>query len=299
MGLEVSTGAPEPQLHLIQANGVRLACHEWRPELRGRLPTLVLVHATGFHGRVWQQTVNRLPDRHILALDQRGHGQSEAAPFDTWETFGRDLAGVAAALGLQGAQGVGHSMGAHALVQAAAFEPGRFARLLLVDPVLRAPTEYLGPPVPPGTLHPAAGRKSHFESAQAMQQRFAQRSPYALFDAQVLHDYCEHGLRPAPSGAGYELCCAPAYEGSIYPMARQNAGVFASIRSLDIPVWVVRARAQDPSILPWDPLGSPTWPGLAAEFRHGRDLHFKDNTHFLPMEDPGLMARLMGEASSA
>ena len=286
-----------PQLHQLSSNGIQLACHAWRAAQRSGSPTLLMVHATGFHGRVWDPVIRRLPDRHVLAPDMRGHGRSEAAPFASWETFGRDLAGLASAMDLRGAIGVGHSMGAHALVQAAAFEPERFSRLLLVDPVVQAPSSYHLPPVPAGTLHPAAGRKRYFDSPQSMFERFAERSPYALFDREALQQYCQHGLRPAASGKGWELACAPEFEASIYPQARGNAGVFASIRALQIPVWVVRARPQDPSILPWDPLGSPTWPALAAEFRQGRDLVFPEQTHFLPMQDPALMARLIDELS--
>lgn len=293
----MSNADGSPRVHHIPSNGVMLACHEWRADLRGTAPTLLLVHATGFHARVWDQTIARLPGRHVIAVDQRGHGHSEAAPFVTWEAFGRDLAGVAAAFELDGAIGIGHSMGAHGLVQAAAFEPGRFSQLLLVDPVLQAPEAYHLPPVPHGTLHPAANRKNRFASAQAMFDRFAERPPYAVFDRQALRDYCDHGLKPAGNGDGFELRCAPAFEGSIYPQARGNPGVVASVRALKIPVLVVRARPQDPAVLPWDPLGSPTWPGLAAEFHHGRDLHCSDKTHFLPMEDPALMARLIIELS--
>ncbi|OGA99182.1 MAG: hypothetical protein A3E25_07230 [Burkholderiales bacterium RIFCSPHIGHO2_12_FULL_69_20] len=291
------SAAPEPRLHHILSNGLTLACFEWRAALRGSSPTVFMVHATGFHARVWDQVIHHLPGRHVIAVDQRGHGRSEAAPFGSWEAFGRDLAGVAAAFELQGAVGIGHSMGAHALVQAAAFESPRFSQLVLVDPVLLAPAAYHLRPVPAGTLHPSAGRKNHFASAQAMFDRFADRPPYSVFNRQSLRDYCEHGLRPADNGNGCLLACAPAFEGSIYPQARQNPGVVASIRALQIPVLVVRARAQDPSILPWDPLGSPTWPGLAGEFHHGRDRHFSDKTHFLPMEDPALMARLINEVA--
>jgi lipase len=76
-------------------------------------------------------------------------------------------------------------------------------------------------------------------------------------------------------------------------MARNMAETYDLVRALDIPVLVVRARPMDPAIKPWDPLGSPTWPGLAAEFPQGRDLPFGDKTHFLPMEDPALMAQLI------
>jgi lipase len=210
--------------------------------------------------------------------------------------FGHDQAALAERLDLQGAVGVGHSMGAHALVQAAALQPGRFSRLLLIDPVMGAPADYHQPPAPAGTLHPSAGRKNQFDSAQAMFDRFADRLPYAVFDRQALMDYCQYGLRPADNGVGFQLACAPGFEGKIYPLARQHPAIYAAIRALQIPVLVVRAKPQDPSIKPWDPLGSPTWPALAQEFRLGRDLHLSDKTHFLPMEDPALAARLVDEA---
>jgi hypothetical protein len=39
---------------------------------------------------------------------------------------------------------------------------------------------------------------------------------------------------------------------------------------------------------------SPTWPGLIDHFRRGRELHLPDETHFLPMEKPEFVARLIG-----
>lgn len=286
----------QPKLHHVPVDGLSLACFEWRAALRGSAPTLWMVHATGFHGRVWDQVIHQLPGHHVFAVEQRGHGRSGGSGFDSWADFGRDQAAMAAALDLQGAVGIGHSMGAHALVQAAAFEPARFRQLVLIDPVIRAPADYLQPPVAPGTLHPAAQRKNRFASAQEMFERFADRPPYSVFDTRSLHDYCQHGLKPAADGQGFELACKPGFEGRVYPTAMGNAGVYASIRALQIPVLVLRARPQDPSIKPWDPLGTPTWPPLAQEFRFGRDLQLMDKTHMLPMEDPALVARLIADA---
>ena len=285
-----------PKLQHIDANGLSLACFEWRAALRGKAPTLWLVHATGFHGRVWDQVIHHLPGRHVIATEQRGHGRSGGTGFDSWADFGRDQAAMAVALGLQGAVGVGHSMGAHALVQAAAFEPTRFSRLVLIDPVIRSPADYHQPLPPPGTLHPAAQRKNRFASAQEMFERFVDRPPYSVFDTQALQDYCQHGLKPAADGQGFELACAPAFEGSVYPTALANAGIYASIRALQVPVLVVRARPQDPSVKPWDALGTPTWAHLAQEFHFGRDLQLMDKTHMMPMEDPALVARLIADA---
>jgi len=284
----------DPVTRRIAANGLTFACAEWRAALRGEQATLLLVHATGFHGRVWDRMLAHLPGRHALAIDQRGHGRSDAAPVAHWSVFGQDLAAIAAALDLEGAVGIGHSMGAHALVQAAALAPDRFARLILIDPVIAAPQAYHQPPPSfPGGEHPAARRQSRFASPQAMIERFAQRMPYALFDPQALRDYCEHGLVPAPDGEGWTLACDPLTEAAVYLNGRGNPGVYASVRALEIPVLVVRARLPTPDRNPFDYSFSPTWPGLAAEFRQGREIHLADRSHFLPMEAPAQVAAII------
>lgn len=303
-----------PQLIHVEANGLRLAAWEWFAERRGAEPSLLFVHATGFHGRVWDQVIHRLTEqlpepRHIVALELRGHGRSAlpthlpgGLPFLGWSDFGRDVAAAARVLGLEQALGIGHSMGAHSLIQAAAYEPARFRALVTIDPVLFEPEAYHRMDAfdaVAAAKHPAAARKNHFTSAQAMAERFADRVPYAGFDRQALRDYCEHALKPVVDAQGhhqgYELRCAPLTEAMIYSSALYNPGIYASIRALHIPVRVVRVRDRDPSVLPFDPLGSPTWAGLAAEFRHGHEVHLADCNHLVPMEDPARVAGLVRE----
>lgn len=283
----------DPALQRATVNGASLAYFEWRADLRGREPTLLFAHATGFHGRVWDQVVARLPNRHIIALEQRGHGRSQTTEITGWAMFGRDAAAFAGALGLTRIIGIGHSMGAHALVQAAAYESTRFLRLVLLDPVILAPQVYHLPPAYPDGSHPAAGRMNRFDSAQAMIDRFKTRPPYTVFDAQVFRDYCNHALLPAADGQGFALACSPATEASIYMTARENAGIYASIRALQIPVLVVRAKLPAAERTSPDFSSSPTWPGLAAEFRQGREIYLADRTHLLAMENPGQIAEII------
>lgn len=288
---------PEPELqHRTPVGDLELHAVEWHLSQRGQSSSLLMVHATGFHCRVWDQVIRRLPQHHVVALDQRSHGRSTQVPITNWAHLGEDLAGFVKARELGPMIGVGHSMGAHALVQAAAREPERFRALLLVDPVIASPSAYHLPhPVMGSGLHPAARRRSRFASAQEMIERFAARRPYDLFDAQSLRDYCTHGLLPAPDGEGFELACTPLSEASVYMTGRANASVYASVRALTIPVWVVRARQRTPDADPFDYSYSPTWPELAGEFRQGRDRLIPDRSHFLPMEDPGQVAGLIDE----
>lgn len=289
-------GALQPRPFTLQVEGAPLAGVAWNEQRLGQGPTLLLVHATGFHGRVWDPVLRRLPPCHAIALDLPGHGLSPARPFSGWEAFSRVIAAAAVALDLQAAVGVGHSMGAHTLLQAASWQPGRFARLLAIDPVLFEPGFYL----PQGAWdraeaerHPAAARKNRFASVQALMERFAQRIPYAGFHPEALQAWAEHALKPADDGDGFELRCAPLTEACIYTSARHNPGIYAALRALDIPVTIARVRDRDMSIEPFDPLGSPTWAGVAGELRRGRDLHLADRCHLLPMDDPVFTAGLI------
>jgi len=282
----------------VRANGARLACFEWNRGVPG--PTLLLAHATGFHARCWDPVVRRLGARHAIAVDLRGHGHSEKTPITHWEVFGEDLAELVRARDLRDLVGVGHSMGGHALVDAAAACPDRFLGLVLIDPVIVAPEEYggggwtiqsLG-----GEPHPTAKRKRHFDSPQQMLERFRDRPPYAAFDPEALRAYCEHGLLPRADGPGFELACPPELEASIYMTSRTNPGVHASARALGIPVLVVRAKAPPPERSVMDFSSSPTWPGLVSELCRGREIRLADRSHFIPMEAPQLVAELILDA---
>jgi len=286
----------DPTAHLVHANGIELAFFEWGSSFRGRADTLLLVHATGFHARCWDQVIRHLGDRHVIALDQRGHGRSQKTEITHWKVFGQDLAAFVRELDLRDAIGVGHSMGGHAMAEAAAACPDRFHRLVLIDPVIASPDDYgggwtisgLG-----GTVHPTAKRKRHFTSPEEMFERFKDRLPYSMFHPEALRDYCTHGLLPAEDGGGFVLACPPEIEAAIYMTSRTNPGVHDSIRALAMPVLILRAKEPPPERSVMDFSSSPTWPGLVHEFRNGREIYFADRTHFLPMEIPESVAALI------
>ncbi len=293
----------EPTEHRIATGRLEQAYFEWGAEHRGSGPTLLLVHATGFHARCWDAVVSRLGARHIVAVDQRCHGRSEPRSFDHWNVFGADLAAFVEALDLVDLVGVGHSMGAHALVDAAAAERSRFRNLVLIDPVIASADDYQtgGWTISKlsGAPHPTSKRKRFFDSPEAMIDRFRDRKPYDVFVPEALDAYCRFGLRPVPSGEGYELACPPEFEAAIYMTSRTNAGVYDSVRSLELPVLILRAKRPDPDRDVMDFSASPTWPGLVAEFPNAQEIHFEDLTHFLPMQVPDVVARLILEEVDA
>ena len=287
---------PPIQRRLV-VNGITLAFFEWNAEFLAHDDTILLAHATGFHARCWDRVIAHLGTRRIIAVDQRGHGRSDKVLPVHWQDFGCDLAELIRALNLTRLIGVGHSMGGHAMTEAAAAEPERFERLVLIDPVIVSPDEYAAVgSIAMGTdwQHPTAKRRNHWASPDEMFERFKDRPPFSAWDRGVLRDYCEYGLLPDPSGDGFILACPPEFEAAVYMAARSNADVYDSVRALDLPVLLVRVMEPPPNRNWMDFRYSPTWSGLIHHFRNGRELHLNDETHFLPMEKPEFVARLIG-----
>lgn len=287
----------QPVEHSFNARGARICYFEWGRA--GDQPVL-LIHATGFHARVWDQVVKALgPGFHVFAVDVRGHGRSEkTGPMPEWTVAADDVAELVEHLNLKNAIGAGHSMGGHVLVQVAAMNPSAFKRLVLIDPVMLPPEVYKNPlafTMPEGQVHPVARRRNAWASWEQMFDAFKARVPYARWNADVLADYCRFGLLPAPDGNGFVLACPPEIEASIYT-ASAGTDIYAIAARVNTPVVVLRAKPRSDG--PRDRAdfsGSPTWEGVATFFAHGRDVPLFHLTHFIPMEDPALTARFIAD----
>lgn len=255
-------------------------------EWPGEGPALLFAHATGFHGRCWDYIIRMFPQRHCLAIDGRGHGRSgKPEPPYYWRDFGCDLAAVAEHWNLRGALGVGHSMGGHTTVQAAALRPETYAALLLVDPTIY-PFEYYGDPPPDASS--TLRRRATWTSPEEMFERFRNRPPFAHWRPEILMDYCKFGL--LPSGNQFVLACPPAVEASIYHTSKESgANIYPEIAMVRQPVVVMRAATVRPPGV-FNLAASPTAVDLASKFAHGRDLVLQDASHYIAMENPERVA---------
>mgnify|MGYP001813704158 FL=1 len=283
----------QPRVGQAEALGETLSYAEWHPELRGQDATLLFVHATGFHGRIWDQLVRRLPPRHAICVDMHGHGRSTGQPVFHWRVFCDELAAFVETLDLADIVAIGHSMGGHASIGAAAAQPDRFRQLILVDPVVFSPERYAAANAEPadGALHPASKRRADFDSVEAMVDRFRDRSPYSLFLPEILQDYCEYGLVAKPGG-GLTLACTPEMEASVYTGNHSNASIFEDIAAVRAPVLILRAmQNKNPAIVSFE--HSPTWTGLVTRFAEAREIYRPDLSHFMPMQVPDEIASII------
>lgn len=278
---------PPPDEAGVTVNGQSLAIWQWA----GELPAIVLCHATGFHGRCWDQVIARLPNRLCIAIDFRGHGRSsKPAPPYRWRAFGDDLAAVLSHLQIQDALGVGHSMGGHSVVHTAAIRPESFSRLVLLDPTIRPRHVYTGP-MP--ELDFVLRRRNEWESPQQMFERFKDRVPFASWDVAVLRDYCNFGLVPTDNGAGFVLACPPWVEASIYSNnSATESDLYDEISNIQMPVHVIRSAGGEFEGTNF--LASPTATDLASHFPRGQDTQLTGVSHFIPMEAPQLVASMIG-----
>ncbi len=278
--------------HYGEFNGVRLCWFERHPERRHE-GTVLLVHATGFHARCWDAVVRGLGERHVIALDMRGHGRSQNEGPYGWDVFGEDVAVFLTQLDLRGVTAVGHSFGGYAVTYAAHECPDRIDRLVLVDPVILESAAYESTLherwLTDGGEHPVARRRNQFASAQAMYENYDGKGSFGLWRDSVLRSYCDHGLQPAEGGEGYVLACPPSVEAAIY-MGTSGNSIHHMLPNVRQPATVLRAQPRPDEATTIDFSKSPTWPGLAAAMPDAVDIYLPHLSHFIPMQDPELVA---------
>ena len=116
------------------ANGLRLCVREWGAA--GPAPAVVLLHGLRGFSATWREVAGGLsPPWRLVALDQRGRGQSDWDPDANYYTdaYVADLEAIVNALGLSRFVLVGHSMGGTAAYVYAARHPARVGALVIED----------------------------------------------------------------------------------------------------------------------------------------------------------------------
>lgn len=96
---------------------------------------LLLTHGMGAHAHWWDPVVPHLAGCHAVAMDFRGHGDSEWTPDGTYtsEVWTADIDAAAAELGWERFVLCGHSMGARIALDYAERHPGRLKGVIGVD----------------------------------------------------------------------------------------------------------------------------------------------------------------------
>ena len=101
----------QPKDKTVDVNGINLHYLDWGNENK---PKLLLLHGLRGHCHSWDDvSAEFCKDYHILALDQRGRGESDWAPSGDYssQSFVADLEGFCEAVEFDKFTLIGHSMG--------------------------------------------------------------------------------------------------------------------------------------------------------------------------------------------
>src|SRR6185503_2429319 len=128
---KVAMNLLQPIDRSFSVKGLRLHLLEWGGE--GRTPLLLLHGFTG-HAHAWDTLAIALqPHFHVLALDQRGHGDSDPADVYNPVVAYDDLTGVLEQLSITSLVMVGLSMGGRNAMYFTAQRPTAVQKLVVVD----------------------------------------------------------------------------------------------------------------------------------------------------------------------
>lgn len=232
--------------HFVERESLRLHHLDWGNE--GSHP-IVLVHGSRLHAHVWNHFSRRFKDRfHIIAIDQRGHGDSGWCPDGRYELeeFYHDLRAVVQARGLARFTLVGHSLGGRVSMLYAHRHPQDLERLILVDITPGRPNV-----APDADLSRIAETPPprDFESpdeASVYLQKLMSRAPAAVVDESV-----RYGMRKVDSGR-YTWKYDPAM------LRRSRAATTGGI-----DMWSVVKTIPTPTLLQYGSVSQVVTPELA------------------------------------
>ena len=235
----------EPNSHRIKgAHGLDLHLLEWSTE---GVP-LVLLHGLGNEAHLWDDFVpSVLPHYRVLALDQRGHGDSDWDPEGRYdaEAMTDDLEAVLEALEIDRFVLVGFSMGGRVSMTFAGRHPERLAGLVIID---------IGPEVDARGVLRISGEMAErrapvFANAQEYAAVLSLNYPAGQPDA--LKRMAEFGLRERDDGL-FELKMDPKLRGERPKdedaLAKEEVFIqqqWAALANLPCATLVVRGAASD------------------------------------------------------
>ncbi len=193
---------------------------------------LVFAHANGFNAQSYRRILEKL-DVHSVAVDMRGHGQTDL-PTDidglmSWDVFAND---IAAFIGRYVPGKIilsGHSFGAVSAILASKQLTDRLAGYAGFDPVSMNWVGRNWPRLPGGRalmkrlvpiVKNAGQRRRVFENAHAAFERYQGRGAFKTISNGILRDYLDGGLQPL--GNEVELSCDPKWEQAIFCAQAHN-----------------------------------------------------------------------------
>jgi esterase len=239
------------------------------------LPPVLFLHGGGLNAHTWDLVCLALRrERHAVALDQRGHGESEWSPAMDYSTESHvgDLDAFVDALGLERFVLVGMSLGGVNALAWAGRHSRRLAGLVLVD---------VGPEIRTEGVRKIAAFTSEATPLDSVEQ-FVERAMAfnPRRNRELLRRSLLHNLRPMPDGR-WMWKYDQRHRGKVDPdaQARRRELLWSAVDGVDCPTLVVRGAQSDV-------FHDEDAERLAARFRNGRWVRIEGAGHTVQGDNP-------------
>ena len=276
----------------FDSDGVTIRYLDWGPPdgANAAGPPLILIHATGFLAALWRPIAERLSARfRVVALDQRGHGQSDKPPDGyRFDVLADDLQRLIEALALESPIAAGHSSGGTTIVVHAGRHPGVIRRAVLIEPILPSAAwfkEAGSERTPNRMAEGARKRRAVWSSRDELFDAYRTRPAFQTWQEETLRIYVDEGTRTREDGQ-VELLCPPELEAQFFE-AVADVDSASLLPKLACPTLVLWGAESD--------LRERTESIVADGLRNARTIAVPDTTHFLPQERPDEVGRLIEE----
>jgi pimeloyl-ACP methyl ester carboxylesterase len=258
---------------MVEMRGLRFCYRDW-PSKRADAQDLVLLHGYTGHARSWDAFADAMSSRfRVLALDQRGHGQTQWAPRDAYDTseMVADLAAFVTALGLDDFALLGLSMGGLVSIGYAGMRPAELAKLVIVDIAPELDSEGLK------RIQAGVVRSDVFASVDEAYARARADNPIPP-DDQLRHRV-EYSLMRREDG-GYTYRYDPALRDPTNP--RKGLPVdegWRLVSNINVPTLLVRGELSDI-------LSRPVAAKMARSIPNCRLVEVPGSSHPVPLDKP-------------
>ncbi len=266
------TTAAEVQDRTLALNGLRFHYLDWG---NSTAPVLIAVHGFTSHAHSWDTFARAMRDRyHVIALDQRGHGETEWATDYHAARRVEDLEQFIQHLGLKKPTLVGLSMGGRCVYQFTAKHPDQVDRLVIVD---IAPESAAA-----GTSRISAGIQAQDvfdtpDEAFAVARAANARPPDAELRARV-----QHGLMRRDDGKWtfrYDSALRHTPGARAVATPEEIERDWQSLKNITCPTLLVRGESSD--------ILSPEHAQrMAASIPNCQLVEVRDSGHSVPLDNP-------------
>ena len=263
----------QPKDKTVNVNGINLHYLDWGNEGK---PKVLLLHGLRGHSHSWDDvSAEFCQNFHVLALDQRGRGESDWAPSGDYssESFVADLEGFCQAVGFDSFILIGHSMGGRNSMAFAVNNADKLQKLVIID---------IGPDLDP------KGSDRITQEIKDVPEEFDSFEDVVLYQSKQNRFCSERVLRRRLTFATKELPNGKfgwRYDLAIREQRLNNSGskqpdLWLPLSGIKCPVLIVRGSETDT-------LGLETAQKMVEVLPNGKLVHIDRAAHMVFEDNPG------------